>query len=160
MSNANELQIKTSLKIQKPVHEVFEAIVDPSRMSNYFISKSTGRMEAGKTLTWQFPEFDIEFPVRVEKIEEDKYISYSWDDWEDKSINTLVEITLEPKGDEETLVKITEGNRENNEAGMKWLKSNTEGWANFLACLKAYLEYDINLRKGAFDASHIPEAGS
>lgn len=28
---------------------------------------------------------------------------------------------------------------------------NTEGWANFLACLKAYLEYGINLRKGAFD---------
>jgi dihydrofolate reductase len=23
---------------------------------------------------------------------------------------------------------------------------NTEGWANFLACLKAYLEYGINLR--------------
>ncbi len=160
MSNANQLQIKTSLKIQKPVDEVFEAIVDPSRMSNYFISKSTGRMEAGKTLTWQFPEFDIEFPVRVEKIEEDKYISYSWDDWDDKSINTLVEITMEPKGDEETLVKITEGSRENNEAGMKWLKSNTEGWANFLACLKAYLEYGINLRKGAFDASQMPEAGS
>lgn len=28
---------------------------------------------------------------------------------------------------------------------------NTDGWANFLACLKAYLEYGINLRKGAFD---------
>ena len=37
------------------------------------------------------------------------------------------------------------------EAGIKWLKGNTEGWANFLACLKAYLEYGINLRKGAFD---------
>jgi uncharacterized protein YndB with AHSA1/START domain len=160
MSNTNKLHIKTSLKIQKPVHAVFEAIVDPSLMSNYFISKSTGRMEAEKTLTWQFLEFDIEFPVRVEKIEEDKYISYSWDDWEDKSINTLVEIILEPKGDEETLVKITESSRENNETGMKWLKSNTEGWANFLACLKAYLEYGINLRKGAFDASQLPEVGS
>lgn len=29
--------------------------------------------------------------------------------------------------------------------------ANTEGWANFLACMKAYLEYDIQLRKGAFD---------
>ena len=28
---------------------------------------------------------------------------------------------------------------------------NTEGWANFLACMKAYLEYGIQLRKGAFD---------
>ncbi len=157
MNNTQQLDIKASLKIQKPAHEVFEAIVDPSKMSNYFISKSTGRMEEEKTLTWQFPEFDMEFPVRIKKIEDDKYISFSWDDWEDNSINTLVEITLEPKNGEETLVKVTEGSRENNEAGMKWLKGNTEGWANFLACLKAYLEYGINLRKGAFDASQMPE---
>jgi hypothetical protein len=29
-----------------------------------------------------------------------------------------------------------------------------EAKANFLACLKAWLEYGINLRKGAFD--HTP----
>jgi hypothetical protein len=39
----------------------------------------------------------------------------------------------------------------NDEKGIKWLQGNTAGWANFLACLKAYLEYGINLRKGAFD---------
>jgi hypothetical protein len=49
------------------------------------------------------------------------------------------------------VVSITEKSRENDEAGIKWLMGNTEGWANFLACLKAYLEYGINLRKGAFD---------
>ena len=31
------------------------------------------------------------------------------------------------------------------------LKGYTAGRANFLACLKAYLEYGINLRKVAFD---------
>ncbi len=55
MSNTQQLQIKTSLKIQKPVHEVFEAIVDPSKMSNYFISKSTGRMEAEKNAYMAVP---------------------------------------------------------------------------------------------------------
>ncbi len=34
---------------------------------------------------------------------------------------------------------------------VNWLRRNTEGWANFLDCLKAWLEYGINLRKGAFD---------
>lgn len=157
MSNAERLKIKTSLKVLKPAHEVFEAIVDPDKMSNYFISKSNGRMEAGKTLTWQFPEFDMEFPVRIEKVVKDEFISYSWDDWENNTINTLVEISLEEKGKDETLVTIREGSRENNEAGIKWLSSNTEGWANFLACLKAYMEYGINLRKGAFDPSQMPE---
>lgn len=45
------------------------------------------------------------------------------------------------------------------ENGICWLKSNTEGWANFLTCLKAYLEYGINLRQGAFDPSQMPEEG-
>lgn len=149
------LEIKTGLVMQKPEHEVFEAIVDPSKMSNYFISKSTGRMEQGKELTWKFPEFEMEFPVRVGKIEKDKYLSYSWKDPDGRE--TLVEITLVPKGNNSTFVTVTEKYRNNDEAGIRWLKGNTEGWANFLACLKAYLEYGINLRKGAFDPSQMPQ---
>jgi len=152
--NIQTLEIKAALQVAKPVHEVFEAIVDPAKMSNYFISKSSGRMEAGQKLTWQFPEFDMEVPVRVGHIEEDKYISYYWNSDDDKEL--LVEMMLEPKGDNATLVTITEKSMNNDEAGIKWLKGNTEGWANFLACLKAYLEYGINLRKGAFDYMKHP----
>jgi len=149
-----KLEIKAALKILKPLHTVFEGIVDPEKMANYFISKSTGRMEEGKTLTWQFPEFDMSFPVRISKIETDRFISFYWDDLDGNS--TLVEISLQPM-DEATFVSVTEKSRDHNEAGIKWLKQNTEGWANFLACLKAYLEYGINLRKGAFDISQMPE---
>ena len=144
------LEIKAAIQILKPANEVFEAIVDPAKMSNYFISKSSGRMEEGKKLTWCFPEFDMEFPVRIGKIEKDKYVSYYWNDMTDGK-ELFVEMTLTPKGSDKTLVTITEKGKENDEAGIKWLKGNTEGWANFLACLKAYLEYGINLRKGAFD---------
>jgi len=150
-----KLEINASIKIQKPAHEVFEAIVDPSKMSNYFISKSTGRMEEGKTLTWQFPEFDMKFPVKIGPIEKDQRISYSWKDIEDGR-ETTVEIDLKQMNDG-TLVTISEKERDNDEKGIGWLKGNTQGWANFLACLKAYLEYGINLRKGAFDASQLPK---
>lgn len=142
------LEIKAALQILKPVNEVFEAIVDPTKMSNYFISKGSGRMEEDKQITWQFPEFDMDFPVRVSKIERNKYISFHWDM---DGIELLVEMTLVPGDSNSTIVTITEKGRNNDEAGIKWLKGNTEGWANFLACLKAYLEYGINLRKGAFD---------
>jgi uncharacterized protein YndB with AHSA1/START domain len=142
------LEIKTALQILKPVNEVFEAIVDPIKMSSYFISKSSGRMETGKQIMWQFPEFDLEFPVRVYKIIKDKYISYRWDV---EGTELLVEMTLNPRGEGSTLVTVTEKSRANDEEGIKWLKGNTAGWANFLAGLKAYLEYGINLRKGAFD---------
>ena len=142
------LEVKAAIQIVKPVNEVFEAIVDPAKMSNYFISHGSSRMENGKEITWKFPEFDKPAPIKVDKIEKDKYISFYW---ENDGVELLVEMTLSPSGDSSTVVNITEKSMKNDEAGIKWLKGNTEGWANFLACLKAYLEYGINLRKGAFD---------
>ena len=143
-----KLEVKAAIQISKPAGEVFEAIVDPVKMSNYFISESSGRMEEGKKLVWRFPEFDMNVPVRVGKIEKNKYISFYWDS---DGIELLSEMALTTKANNSTLVSVTEKSRENDEAGIKWLVGNTEGWANFLACLKAWLEYGINLRKGAFD---------
>ena len=143
-----KLEVKAAIQISKPAGEVFEAIVDPVKMSNYFISESSGRMEEGKKLVWRFPEFDMNVPVRVGKIEKNKYISFYWDS---DGFELLSEMTLTSRANNSTLVSVTEKSMENDEAGLKWLVGNTEGWANFLACLKAWLEYGINLRKGAFD---------
>ncbi len=142
------LSINVAMQIQKPINEVFEAIIHPEQMSHYFISESSGIMEEGKNLIWKFPEFEFECPIRVGKIEINKYISYYW--FMDE-IELLVEITLTSKENNTTLVSISEKSRNNDEAGIKWLSGNSFGWSNFLACLKAYLEYGINLRKGSFD---------
>jgi uncharacterized protein YndB with AHSA1/START domain len=144
----NELIIDVAMQIQKPSNEVFEAIVNPEKMTNYFISESTGMMEEGKELIWKFPEFDFDCPVRIGKIEKDKYVSYYW---MMEDIELFVEITLTEKENNSTLVSITEKSMNNDEKGLKWLSGNSFGWSNFLSCLKAYLEYGINLRKGAFD---------
>jgi hypothetical protein len=39
-------------------------------------------MEPGATVNWTFPEMDMSFPVRVLNIEQDKRISFNWDDFE------------------------------------------------------------------------------
>ena len=144
----NSLEVKAAIQISKPVNEVFEAIVNPLQMTNYFISKASGPMEENKKIIWRFPEFDMDVPVRVGKIEKNKFITFYWDN---DGVELLTEMTLTPKTNNSTLVSITEKSMENDEDGIKWLIGNTEGWANFLACLKAWLEYGINLRKGAFD---------
>ncbi len=54
-----KLEIKVAIQILKPANTVYEAIIDPKHMTNYFISKSTGKMEDGKTLTWKFPEIEM-----------------------------------------------------------------------------------------------------
>ncbi|WP_447642650.1 MULTISPECIES: SRPBCC domain-containing protein [Chitinophagaceae] len=140
-----KLMIKVGIQIQKPVQAVFDAIVNPEEMTQYFISKGSGKMETGKTLQWEFPEFEGAFPVQVKEVSEPVLISFGWDG------NTVTTITLAATPENNTVVKITEGPKDNDEAGRKWLMQNTEGWANFLACLKAWVEYRIHLRVGAFD---------
>jgi uncharacterized protein YndB with AHSA1/START domain len=144
----DKLQINVALQIQKPPSVVFEAIVNPQHMSGYFISYGSGRMVQGAELIWRFPEFEGDAPVRVGTVIEGKQITFSWDiDRQEMEVN----INLSHVGNDDTIVRITEREMENSSAGIEWLKGNTEGWANFLCCLKAYLEYGINLRKGGFD---------
>ena len=140
-----KLIARASIQIQKPVEVVFEGITDPAQMTKYFISESTGRMETGKELVWKFPEFPGECPVKDIRTETNQSVSFVWDK------ETVVTILLEAQPDHSTVVKVTEDGKEYTEENLKWVIGNTEGWANFLACMKAWLEYGILLRKGAFD---------
>jgi len=140
-----KLTSQASLQIQKPIDEVFEGIINPDSMCKYFISESNGRMETGRELLWKFPEFDEKFPITEIVIEENKSISFVWDH------QTIVDIVLKSYIGQSTIVKVSEGGKELNEENMRWLISNTAGWSNFLACMKAYLEYGIGLRKGAYE---------
>ncbi len=140
-----KLVAKATIQIQKPIEVVFEGIVNPAEMTNYFISESNGRLETGKELIWKFPEFPDDFPVTGVKVETNKMISFVWDP------ETVVKIELESRPDQSTVVRVIEDGKEVNGANINWVVGNTEGWANFLASMKAWLEYGINLRKGAFD---------
>tara|TARA_R100000935_G_C2838531_1_gene169621 strand:+ start:1905 stop:2345 length:441 start_codon:yes stop_codon:yes gene_type:complete len=139
------LESNATIQIQKPIEIVFEGIVNPSQMTKYFISESSGRLESGKDVIWKFPEFDDQFPIREIRIEKNSSISFVWDP------ETVVKITLEKLKDNSTIVRVNENGKELNDDNLKWALENSGGWANFLACMKAYLEYGIQLRKGAFD---------
>lgn len=146
-----KLTSKASIQIQKPINEVFSSIVSADKMNRYFIESATGNLETDKTVQWKFPEFDDVFPVTGRVIKENEYVSF---DWSGES-NMLVEIFLQPQTDNSTVVKVVEHEMEKTDAGIKQMMQQTEGWANFLACLKASLEYNINLRNGAFDYMRI-----
>jgi len=148
-----KLRAEQKIQIRKPMAEVCEGITDPEQMSQYFIARSSGRLEEGSTVYWEFPEFPGTFPVTGKKMVINEYISFDWTGGEP---GMLVEIFLTPMPDGSTLVRVVEGEKDNNEEGVSWLAGQTGGWANFLACMKAWLEYGINLRKGAFDFMRKP----
>jgi len=143
----DKINAKVQMGILKPVSEVFEAIVDPEKMSKYFISGSTGRMESGKNLIWTWPDFDGEIQIKVGKIEKDKVVSFEWGG---SGNNCVVVVSLEAKSENKTLVIVTESDWPADYKGAKQCMGQVEGWTNFLCCLKAYLEYGINLRVGAY----------
>lgn len=134
-----------ALQIQKPIERVFEAIVDPADMTHYFVSESTGRLDSGKDLVWRFPEFDVDIPVSQTRTEHPRLIQFVWDP------ETVVTMDLTARADGITVVEVREDGKEITESNVEWALRNSAGWGNFLACLKAYVEHGIELRKGAFD---------
>jgi len=136
---------KVQMGILKQAHQVFEAIVDPEKMSKYFITTSTGRMENGKALTWTWKDYDASHEVKVKDVEKDKLVSFTW---KGSGGECLVVITIEQKGENQTLVKITESDWPADFEGATKCMGQVEGWTHFLCCLKAYLEYGVNLRVG------------
>jgi uncharacterized protein YndB with AHSA1/START domain len=141
----DKIKAKVQLGILRPTGEVFEAIVDPDKMNKYFISTSTGRIETGMVITWTWKDFEAEQRIRVGKVDKDKEISFEWNG---SGVECVVIITLEPKGENQTLVKITESEWPADFQGAKRCMGQVVGWTHFLCCLKAYLEYGINLRVG------------
>jgi uncharacterized protein YndB with AHSA1/START domain len=141
----NTITAKVQMGILKPANEIFEAIVEPNKMNKYFITTSTGRIENGRTITWTWEDFEGEHEIKVGKIEKDKTVSFEWNG---SGINCVVVITLEPKGESKTLVKITEADWPADYKGANRCMGQVEGWTNFLCCLKAYLEHGIDLRIG------------
>jgi hypothetical protein len=67
---------------------------------------------------WQFPEFPLEFSIRIGKIVSNNFISFYW---EIDGLELLVEVTLRARDNKSTVITVTEKGRINDEAGIKWL---------------------------------------
>lgn len=141
----DKIKAKVQMGILKPASEIFDAIVNPEKMTKYFISGSTGKMESGKSLTWTWTDYEGEHEIKVGKIEKDKTVSF---EWVGSGVKCVVVITLEPKDENKTLVKITESDWPADYKGANQCMGQVEGWTHFLLCMKAYLEYGIDLRTG------------
>jgi uncharacterized protein YndB with AHSA1/START domain len=144
------LRFQVYTKIRKPIREVFDAVRNPTKLSKYFTTGgASGPLETGTTVNWSFQEpATPPFPVHVIDIVEDKLIVFEWDATDD--YKTRVEMVFESLGTSSTLVKISEGDWRENEKGLEGSYGNCGGWAQMLCCLKAYVEFGINLREGAY----------
>jgi uncharacterized protein YndB with AHSA1/START domain len=134
---------RTAMLIRKPVADVFEAFINPDITTKFWFTKSTGRLEAGKQVQWDWEMYEISIPVTAKAIEPNKRILIEWPGY---SGLTAVEWTFEPLGDGGTFVNITEsGFSGDGDELVKQVIDSTQGFTLVLAGLKALLEHDIRL---------------
>lgn len=156
-----DLKFKVSARIARPVHEVFEAVVDPQQLSSYFTTGGAkGRLETGATVTWNFADYPGPFPVKVTEVVPDERIVLTWkanegvpegnDPVVDAGYHTTVTMTFAPLEVDRTLVSISEEGWRETAAGLKASYGNCQGWMQMLCALKAWKEHGINLREGMF----------
>lgn len=154
-----DLKFEVSGRIARPVHEVFEAVVNPEKLSGYFTTGGArGRLETGTTVTWDFADFPGAFPVEVVEVEKNRRIILKWDADDTAAepggkagtYQTLVTMRFEALEDGRTLVSIAEEGWRQTPEGLKSTLGNKGGWMHMLCCLKAFVEHGINLRDGMF----------
>jgi uncharacterized protein YndB with AHSA1/START domain len=133
---------KAEMLIRKPVAQVFEAFIDPAITSRFWFTKGSGRLEAGKHLSWDWEMYGMSTQVEVREIERDRCILVEWSAYG----GTLVEWMFTPRGADETFVSITHRGFKGTAEEMTDAAINaTEGFTFVVSGLKAWLEHGIAL---------------
>ena len=65
MNATNTPTATAQMMIRKPVSEVFKALTDPEITTQFWFTKSSGRVEKGKTLTWHWEMYSASGEVQV-----------------------------------------------------------------------------------------------
>ena len=137
------VQAKAEMLIRRPVEEVFEAFVNPGITTKFWFTKSSGKLESGKKIIWEWEMYGVSTTVEVKALEKDKRILIEWTGYAGPE---TVEWTFTPYGDRATFVKVTSSGFHGSEDEIvKQALDSTGGFTFLLAGLKAYLEHHIEL---------------
>ena len=64
----NDMQkpiVECQMMIRAPISEVFQAFVDPSLTTKFWFTKSSGKLEQDKIITWEWEMYDVSTNIKV-----------------------------------------------------------------------------------------------
>ena len=129
--------------IRRPVGEVFEAFINPEVTSKFWFTRGSGRLEAGRQVTWEWEMYSISAQVNVKEVDENKRIVIEWEGYGGP---TTVEWVFTPYGDGATFVSVTESGFSGDGDGVvNAALGSTGGFTWVLSGLKAWLEHRVRL---------------
>ena len=140
---------KAQMLIRKPVSEVFNAFIDPAITTRFWFTKSSGKLEAGKRLRWDWEMYGVHDDIEVKEIAKDKRILM---EWSFPNANR-VEWTFDARP-EGTLLSVVNGGFKGDDLVAQALDA-TQGFNIVLCACKVFLEHGIDPR---FIIDHAPDA--
>jgi uncharacterized protein YndB with AHSA1/START domain len=144
------VEVKVQARIARAPADVFDAIVDPAKMSQYFISRGSARMTPNARIEWEWADAGAKAAIEVIQVVPDQKIIFLWPA---AGAKTKVTLLLEADGDG-TRITASEAPFALTEEGVARALGQNQGWTDFCCCLKAYLQHGINLRLGK-RADHV-----
>ena len=145
--------VKQQMLFRVPVERVFEAFVNPDLTTKFWFTHSDGRLETGRTVTWEWRMYGCSTQVHVLEIEPHQRIRIRWGEVDTRSD---VEWHFAGRPDGSTLVTITNDNfGGDSESIVAEAIDSMGGFSLVLANAKAYLEHDIDLK---LILDHAPDA--
>jgi len=134
--------VRTDMLIRRPVSEVYEAFADPAVTTKFWFTKSSGRLEPGARVRWDWEMFDLHTFVTVKEAEADRRLLVEWN----PDQPSTVEFAFTPDGDNATQVVITESDLTGTgDEIVAHLVDSASGFSKVLAAAKALLEHGIRL---------------
>jgi uncharacterized protein YndB with AHSA1/START domain len=135
--------VNVGMLIRRPPSEVFKALVDPAITTTFWFTKSSGKLEPGATVRWEWEMYGVSANVSVRDVEDNRRIVFDWGD-DDRS--TTVEFRFSPWGGDATYVEVTETGLEGGGDELVALAAgSTGGFTIALCAMKALLEHDVVL---------------
>ena len=125
--------------------------MDPAITTKFWFTKSSGRLEPGKEIRWDWEMYGVSAQVTVKGVEHDRRILIEWDD-----PPCPVEWLFTPRADNTTLVSISNWGFSGSEDDVVAKAIDSKGgFTLVLARLKALLEHNVVLN---LVADHHPDA--
>lgn len=127
--------------IRKPVETVFQAFIDPVITTNFWFTKSSGKLKVGKTIIWEWEMYGHAETVYVKDIIPNERILTEWG-----NPATVVDYEFRSLTADTTFVVIKNyGFKETGRELIQAINDNAGGFTTVLDGLKAYMEHGIKL---------------
>jgi uncharacterized protein YndB with AHSA1/START domain len=131
--------VRAEMLIRKPVEHVFNAFVDPALTTKFWFTTSSGKLEDGKRVRWQWEMYGVADDVDVKAFEPNKRILFEWSF--PKSNMVEMTFTAHARG---SLLSIVNSGLRGDDVIAEALDL-TQGWNIVLCAAKAWLEHGIEL---------------